>query len=224
MRDEVFAKIRTRLGVDGRDADRRAGVSARLAGKARHPQPGRVAGKTHEDHIALFAEFLKGQSATVIEVARPADVATAVAGYLRQANLPARLRCGADPFLDTLGWQTEPAIERLRGRADGRDEVGLSRASAGVAETGTMLLASGPDNPVTINFLPETHIIVVKAADIVASYEDAWAIIRARFGERTMPRTVNMISGPSRTGDIGGKHVMGAHGPRRMCVVVVKGG
>jgi L-lactate dehydrogenase complex protein LldG len=85
-----------------------------------------------------------------------------------------------------------------------------------------MLIASGADNPVTVNFLPETHVVVVRAEDIVGSYEDAWAMIRRRFGEREMPRTVNMISGPSRTGDIGGKLVMGAHGPRRMCVIIVR--
>ena len=75
----------------------------------------------------------------------------------------------------------------------------------------------------TLNFLPETHIVVVEEEDIVGPYEDALAKIGARFGKGQMPRTVNMISGPSRSADIGGRLVIGAHGPRRLCVVIVKG-
>jgi L-lactate dehydrogenase complex protein LldG len=221
-RDAIFAKIRAGLGDTVADPARKSVVAARIAGKHRHPVPARVAGKSHAEHVQTFRSYLEGQSATVLEVAHSGEAAKAIAQYLRTTNLPARLRCGDDPFLATLGWAGEPAVELRKGRAQGTDEVGLSHASAGVAETGTLVMASGADNPVTVNFLPETHIVVIAAGDIVGSYEDAWDRIRARFGERTMPRTVNMISGPSRTGDIGGKLVMGAHGPRRLCVVIVK--
>jgi L-lactate dehydrogenase complex protein LldG len=97
----------------------------------------------------------------------------------------------------------------------------MSWAAAAVAETGTLVLASGPDNPVTITFVPETHIVVVGRSQVAGHYEDAWTAVRERFGDREMPRTVNFVSGPSRTADIGGKLVLGAHGPRRLCVVVV---
>jgi L-lactate dehydrogenase complex protein LldG len=84
------------------------------------------------------------------------------------------------------------------------------------------MITSGADNPVTINFLPETHVVVVEDKDLVGPYEAALAKVRAKFGKGLMPRTVNLISGPSRTGDIGGKLIMGAHGPRRMCVIIVR--
>jgi L-lactate dehydrogenase complex protein LldG len=64
--------------------------------------------------------------------------------------------------------------------------------------------------------------VLLAASDIVGPYEDAWVKLRELFGE-TLPRTVNMISGPSCTGDIGSTIVRGAHGPRRMCVVIVGG-
>lgn len=220
-RDAIFAKIRTGLGDTVSDPARKTAVAQRIAAKQRHPIPARVTGKSHAEHVQTFRSYLEGQSATVIEVAHAGDAAKAIAQYLRTANLPARVRCGDDPYLATLGWAGEPALELRKGRAEGTDEVGLSHATAGVAETGTLVMASGADNPVTVNFLPETHIVVIAAGDVVGSYEDAWDRVRAHFGERTMPRTVNMISGPSRTGDIGGKLVMGAHGPRRMCVVIV---
>ena len=89
-------------------------------------------------------------------------------------------------------------------------------------QDGTLVLASGADNPVN-SYLPETHIVVVEDKDLVGGYEGAWDKIRARFGRRAMPRTVNLVSGPSRTADIGGQLVMGAHGPRRLCVILVQG-
>ena len=222
-RDIIFGKIAQGLGVRPDDPARAKVVSDRMAKHDRHPTPGRVAGKSTEDHLKLFKAHLASQSATVLEAASASDVPALVAGYLRQNNLPARIAHGEDAYLASLPWDKEPALEHSKGRAQPTDEVGLSHATAAIAETGTLMMASGADNPVTLNFLPETHIVIVEAKDIVGPYEDAWNKIRARFGDRTMPRTVNMISGPSRTGDIGGRLVMGAHGPRRMCVVVVKG-
>ncbi|MEQ1713888.1 MAG: LUD domain-containing protein, partial [Hyphomicrobium sp.] len=101
-------------------------------------------------------------------------------------------------------------------------EVGVSRAIAGAAETGTLFLASGPENPVTLTFMPATHIVVITANDIVGPYEDAFNIVRRLYGPGLMPRTLNLVSGPSRTADIGGKIVIGAHGPQRLAVIVVK--
>jgi L-lactate dehydrogenase complex protein LldG len=97
----------------------------------------------------------------------------------------------------------------------------MSHALAGVAETGTLVLTSGPDNPTTINFLPETHIVAVRADDIVGDYESVWDAFRLRFGRGALPRTVNMITGPSRSGDIEQTILLGAHGPRRLHIVVV---
>jgi L-lactate dehydrogenase complex protein LldG len=221
-RDTTLAKIRAGLGVSGSDAARRAAIDNRIAVKARHLIPERVKGKTREQLLKLLRGFLEGQSATVIEIAARADLPAALAGYLRAHNLAPRLRVGGDPYLTQIPWGQEPQLEVMLGHAQPTDEVGLSHATAAVAETGTLVLASGADNPVTLNFLPETHVVVVEEKDVVGPYEDAWDKVRARFGDRAMPRTVNMISGPSRTADIGGKLVVGAHGPRRMCVMLIK--
>ncbi|MGH6815418.1 MAG: LutC/YkgG family protein [Hyphomicrobiaceae bacterium] len=220
-RDAILGKVRTGLGVSADDAERRAAVADRIAMPPRHLIPARAAGKSTERLKALFRGFLEGQSATVVEVARRDDIPAAITAYLRSANLPSRVRAGSDPYLAAVAWSNEPALQVLSGPALPTDEAGLSHAIAGVAETGTLLVASGPDNPVTLNFLPETHIVAIEQADLTGPYEDAWSKVRARFGPAVLPRTINMISGPSRTGDIGGKLVMGAHGPRRMCVIIV---
>lgn len=220
-REAILAKVRGALGVTGTESARQEAVSRRLSDAPRHLLPDRVAGKPPAELKTLFRGFLEGQSATVIEAARD-DVPAAISSYLRNANLPQRVRVGADPWLSSLPWSNVPGLERAPGRADPKDDVGLAHALAGVAETGTMMLASSADNPVTVNFLPETHIVVIEEKDIVAGYEDGLALLKARLGAGVMPRTLNMISGPSRTGDIGGRIVMGAHGPRRMCVVIAK--
>jgi L-lactate dehydrogenase complex protein LldG len=222
-RDIIFKKIRAGLDSSANDSKRRDAVDRRIAAQFRHPTPERVAGKTHEQHLTLTRGFLEGQGATVLDAATRDEIPGLIAKYLRDTNLPARLRSGDDVLLAHLPWDREPSLTIDKGPAQPTDEVGLSHATACVAETGTLVMASGADNPVTVNFLPENHIVVVEAKDVVGPYEDAWHKIRARFGQRTMPRTVNMISGPSRTGDIGGRLVMGAHGPRRMCVIVVRG-
>ena len=80
---------------------------------------------------------------------------------------------------------------------------------------------SGADNPTTLNFLPETHIVVLESGDLVGTYEEVWTRLREKFGEGEMPRTVNMITGPSRTADIEQTLELGAHGPRRLHVIIL---
>jgi L-lactate dehydrogenase complex protein LldG len=221
-REEILSRVRSRLGAKAADAKRRAAIEKRLGAHQRHLVPQRVQGKSADELIASFRRFLEGQSATVLEISAPDQVPAAIADYLRSNNLPPRVRAGSDELLARLPWADTPHLEVVEGPAAPEDETGLSHAVAGVAETGTLFLASGPDNPVTLNFVPPTHIVVVSEQDIVPAYEDAWDRIRGRYGEAAMPRTVNLVSGPSRTADVGGRLVMGAHGPKRLCVVVVK--
>ena len=81
------------------------------------------------------------------------------------------------------------------------------------------MLVSGEQTPTTLNFLPDTHIVALRASQVVASYEDGWDLLRARG---SLPRTVNFITGPSRTGDIEQKIELGAHGPRRLHVILIE--
>jgi L-lactate dehydrogenase complex protein LldG len=160
-------------------------------------------------------------SATVERLANPADVPAAVAAHLRRHNLPQQVRTGSDPAIESLPWDSQPQLERFVGPSDGTDAVALSHAFGGVAETGTLVLASGAENPTTLNFLPDTHIVTIDAADIAGDYEAVWARLRERFGAGEMPRTVNMITGPSRSADIEQTLILGAHGPRALHILVV---
>ncbi len=93
---------------------------------------------------------------------------------------------------------------------------------AGIAETGTLLLASGPEAPTTLNFLPDNHVVVLKASQVVGAYEDALDRLRETHGPGKLPRVINFITGPSRTADIDQTIQLGALGPRRLHVLLVE--
>jgi L-lactate dehydrogenase complex protein LldG len=218
-REAVLAKLRRALAGAAPEAERRAAVEARL----KNPRANLIPARGQVDHrgqVELFCRMAESVQATVARVKARKEVPAAVAEHLRRHNLPAELRMGADPRLAALPW-ADTQIEVKYGRSDGHDIVGLSHAEAGVAETGTLVLLSGPDNPTTINFLPDTHIVVVRAADIVGDYETVWRRLREKLGPGIMPRLVNMITGPSRSADIEQTLLLGAHGPRALHIVVV---
>jgi L-lactate dehydrogenase complex protein LldG len=219
-REAVLGKVRRALGVSGGEAERRSAVAARLDAHTPNVIPAR--GQLPRDQkIELFQRMAEKVSATVRRLDSADDVPAAIAEHLRNHNLPARFRIGDDPLLAALPWDRAPNLERLPGASDGHDAVSLSRAFAGVAESGTLVLLSGQDNPTTLNFLPDTHIVVVSADDIAGDYEAVWARIRTLYGPHEMPRTVNLVTGPSRSADIEQTLILGAHGPRALHILVV---
>ena len=219
-REKVLAAVRRSLEVGVDDPERRLAVQKRLYDHRANIVPARTR-LARQDLLEQFRAMLESQSAEVREVAVPDAVPEAIADCLREHNLGARIRMGEDPYLAAMDWDRASSLERVGGPSDGTDEVGLSHAFAGISETGTLLLVSGADNPTTLNFLPAMHIVVVRRSDVVGAYEDAWSRIRGAYGERTMPRTVNLVSGPSRTADIEQTLIMGAHGPVGLHVIVV---
>jgi L-lactate dehydrogenase complex protein LldG len=220
-RTDIFSSIRRSLAVKGDERTRLQIVAERLdrAPKGVIPARGQVSG---EALVEVFRAQAEAALATVRVVDSVAEVPRAVAEFLRDHNLPATLRMGDDPRLKAMPWG-ETALEMSQGRSDGGDLNAVSHALAGVAESGTAVMVSGPENPSTLNFLPDNHIVVVAAKDIAGDYERVFAKLRATYGKGQMPRTVNFITGPSRSGDIEQTLLLGAHGPRRLHVLVVKG-
>jgi len=186
--------------------------SGPVVARAQLPQP---------EKVALFCQWAEANNATVARVAA-ADVPAEVTGYLARNNLPAAAAMAPSPLLDGYDWSSQKMLSLRRGRAEASDHVSITGAFAAIAETGTLVMASGPDHPVSLNLLPDTHVAVLREADIVAGYEEVWERLRARYGKNAMPRAVNTITGPSRTGDIEQAMELGAHGPRRLHIVVVR--
>ncbi len=219
-RDQILATIRKGRGRGAVSGADRAALEARLDAHRRGTIPARV-DKDAAALAQLFVDQATALSATVERVGSVEDVPEAVAAYLARENLPAVLRAAPDPLVETAPWGSRPALTVSYGPSEGGDEVGLTGAFAAVAETGTLVLRSGPSHPTTLNFLPDTHVVLVRASQVVGPYEDAWDRLRAAGA---LPRTVNFVSGPSRTADIEQTIQLGAHGPRRLHIVLIDDG
>lgn len=215
-RQQILDRIRRhRSAAAGTsEEDRQAVVAQRLA----HPSPSLVPRRAADDEgtRAQFEQRVRDAAATLETALTWADVADCVATYLRDHNLPSSVAVAPDSRLD--GLDDHGLLDVRRGVALPQDLVGVTVAVAGVAETGTVALTSGDQTPTSLNFLPDVQIVCVSAADIVGGYESVWTHLRQRDA---VPRTLNMVTGPSRTGDIEQTIQLGAHGPRQVHVIVV---
>ena len=219
-RERILAGIRSSLNRGRLDATAEGRLRARVAAHQRNLVPARAAALGHRQRVELFVTMAEEVQATVTRIAALSAVPEAVARYLAVENLPAELAMAPDPSLAPIPWESRPLLRIRRGRAGPDDQVSLTPCHAAIAETGTLMLISGPRSPTTLNFLPETHIVVVREDQVVASYEDGWDRLRA--SGQTLPRVVNFITGPSRTADIEQHIELGAHGPRRLHIVLVE--
>lgn len=219
-RQAVLAAVRRALGRESATAAEREAVAQRLANPSRNliPARGRQEG---EPLVAQFIAEAERVNAVVRRVDTWENIPTTVASFLRDANLALRLKLSPDPLIAAIPWARESMLSFSTGDATADDVVGVASAYAGVGETGTLILLSAPGRPVSLNFLPEVHVVVLPTAWIVGTYEDAWESIRAGESPEVMPRVVNWITGPSRTADIEQTLLLGAHGPKQLLIVLV---
>jgi L-lactate dehydrogenase complex protein LldG len=172
------------------------------------------------DHVqSRFQATATDKGVIVVDLAGKEYLPEAVARALPSAPDGIRHIRINDPALTCLAWEAA-GIAVTDGAAGAHDQVALSRAIAGVAETGSVILASGQANPTTLALLPATHLVALERTSIAGTSEDALALLD-RIYARNLPRAVNIISGASRTGDIGGRIVHGAQGPRRLIVFLL---
>ena len=219
-KDTILNAIRQQVAAGKSDDERAKSVADRLEGGSNGiiPARGQISA---QDRTGLFLKKAGEVQSTTDHVKAYDNVAQAISDYLRNRNLPQAIRSGTDAHLTQIDWSKAPQLDRATGPSDGTDLVGLSHAQSAVAETGTLILTSGAENPTTLNFLPEVHIVVVDAKDIEGDYESALDRVRTISTTGHMPRTVNMVTGPSRSGDIEQKILLGAHGPRSLHIIVV---
>ena len=221
-RERILGRVREALSRSGAARDEAvalADAEAYVAAHAQGPRP-RMPG----DLVAHFTRRATDMESTVERIGDRREIPASVARYLDALELaPAlaaqRSRQGVCwPELADLDW-AGAGLEIEPRPTTGADKLGITGAFCAVAETGTLVLVSGALTPTATMLLPDTHIAVVSAARIVAGMEEAFALVR---GERNLlPRAVNFVSGPSRTGDIEQTIVLGAHGPYRVHILVV---
>lgn len=223
-RNDILDGIRQASGRKALNGSQRAPLEKRLDSHPRNLIPARSNG-TPAEQVELFVSMAEYAATTVARVPSEADVPAAAQDFLRTHNLPAKLTISPDSALDGIDWGTGSVLQIDRGLPDANETLsGVTGALAGIAETGTLMLTSGDDRPTTLNFLPDNHLVVLRASQVVGPYEDAWDRLRAVTGNDLVPRTVNLITGPSRTGDIEQRIQLGAHGPRRLHIILIEDG
>lgn len=210
-RKAILSRIRAAQGRSGApdDAEREAARAHIHA----HPQSPRPA--SDGDLVTCFRERVLSLASTWDEVSAEGEIPAATAAYLREHNLSLRAVCWRE-FIG-LDWAGS-GIEVEARNTHGDDLVGITGAFCAIAETGTLMMLSGPSTPAAVSLLPETHVAVVSKTRIVRGMEDAWDLLRAEFEH--VPRAVNFISGPSRTADIEQTVTLGAHGPYRVHIIL----
>lgn len=227
-RDQILGAIRRSLRRGPLAPEAAAGCERRLATHPRNLVPARARTLPPRGQVELFVRMAEAANATVARVNDARDVPAAIAAYLMRLNLPQQLVRAPDPALDALPWDSQSLLKTRRGVAEDGDLVGVTTGFAAIAETGTLMLHSGPAGPTRNNFLPDAHVVVMRAGQVVAAYEDGFDRLRTTRrgvdGAFAIPRTVNFITGPSRTADIEQKIELGAHGPRRLHIVVIEDG
>ncbi len=129
---------------------------------------------------------------------------------------------------------TEPTVEaiQLHARESLREKfiaatVGISGANMAIAETGTIVLVTNEGNADLTTTLPPVHIALFGIDKLVATLDDAVAVLRMlpRSGTgQVITSYVNWITGPSRSADIEQSLTIGVHGPRELHCVILDNG
>ncbi len=226
-RDNILGAIRQSLARPALSADAQKDLDEHIAMHRSNLVPARGLGG-HEVLVQRFQEMAVAAACTVVVVADEAAVPGAVSDYLRGNNLPTQVTLAPDDWLTGLDWDSQGLLETKTGAAGIDDLVSVTPAFAGVAETGTLVALSGPKHPTTLNFVPDNHVVALRASQVVGAYEEVWTRLREanqisgkEGGGFNMPRNINMITGPSRTADIALTIELGAHGPRNLHIVLI---
>lgn len=210
-RDDILARLRERRSRSPDAID----VGLYLQTHSTGPIPERAQG-AGEEVRARFVAAAEQASAEVVEIDGLGSLPALVARVCGEQGCAPEAVIAPAAGLGALDWDGAGLAVAARA-ARGDDRVGVGQAFCGVAETGTLALRSGAESPVTLGFLPDVHVVALAEQDLVGGYEQVWQRLRA-VGD--MPRTVNWITGPSRSADIEQTIQVGAHGPLRLVIAL----
>jgi len=192
-------------------------IRAQRVKNASRPPPYRREAST-EDAATHFSAQSTRSAAEVRRLGSMRDVPAAIADVLRARNMEAAVHLPDNsPLFGLLDWQAAPGLDR-RIALPGPDDAAVTLVPYGIAETGTLAYASRPDAPASWHFRPGLEIAIIRMNAILPDFE---AVI-ARAKADGWPATLNLVTGPSRTGDIEQTLELGAHGPKALVVLVVE--
>jgi L-lactate dehydrogenase complex protein LldG len=212
-RDKILSSIRQKLALKNPERSRDA-ILSRLKKHIRNTIPKRT--KLPDDALATLFSSQAENAGAVITITTADRLEQSLQHYCQERSIK-KIKIATTPLLQRMDWGDQD-IELHTGAADIDDTVSITECFSAVAETGTLILFSSKESPTTLNYLTEIHIVILHQKNIDASYEDAWDKVRQL---PQLPRCINMITGPSRTGDIEQKTLVGAHGPRELQIFLM---
>jgi L-lactate dehydrogenase complex protein LldG len=204
-REEILSAIRARRITPGT-----AGVPPACGPDARGP-------RTTDELLTHFQQRAKAAAAQVRILSGAEEIPAAIADALRSRNLPAILHLPPDPLFDEMSWSSAPGLSIVH-EAPGPDDVAVAIAPHAIAETGTLIYPASPSRPASWHFRPGVEFALLAADDIRADLEEVLVEITKRGA---LPSTTNLVTGPSRTGDIEQTLELGAHGPKELVILIV---
>jgi L-lactate dehydrogenase complex protein LldG len=215
VRDEILSAIRSR-----RANPRTAGVPPAPA-VPRAPTgecgPDSRGARTTDDKLTHFVERAKAAAAQVKVLASIDEIPSAITDMLRSRNLPAIVHLPPDPLLEQIPWSNTPGLSIIR-NTPGGDDTAVAIAPYAIAETGTLVYPASAVRPPSWHFRPGVEIALLATDAIYADLEDVLEQITKRGA---LPSTINLVTGPSRTGDIEQTLELGAHGPKELIILIV---
>ena len=217
-KEAILGAIRRGLKRGPLPPDQAAMLRDRLDRHPRHLIPARTR-ISRAEQVSLLVHYIEREFGTVDRLPGMDAVPDALGAYLAAHNLPAEAVMAPHPELQAIPWSARPLLVLREGRAQASDQVSVQHAFAAIAETGTLMLPSAPERPTTLNLLADTAIVVLRATRVVGAYEEAWDLLR---DAGAMPRNVMLVTGPSRSADIEQTLELGAHGPRRLHVLLIE--
>ena len=213
-RNDILQAVRSSLAVGKQRSPSRVElVEKRISASRAHVQP-----FVEDSLIQRFCDKHAAVNGTYERVADLVDVPFAILRHLTAIETPIELLVGQGELLDKVLWPNKFSVEKRPATVE--DSAAISEAYAGIAETGTLVLLSQEQQWTSHNFLPDDHIVILDSTLIVRHQEDIWTRLRAL--PDGLPRVVNLITGPSKTADVEQTVQYGAHGPRRLHVIVVE--
>ena len=171
-------------------------------------------GKLKANHMEVHSAGLRQQQRLIEDLSNQG---------LRRWITGSSPRC--QPLVEKLKQQAEVEVtpfskefEDLKAQIFDHIDVGLTSSCIGIAETGTLVLQPGPDEPRTLSLIPPVHVILFNPTNIYVNLDDFfYTLPDEELSERS---NLLFVSSPSKTADIQQTLAYGAHGPKRVIVLL----
>lgn len=209
-RQVIMSRIRKALGTNRLPNKTQRQLQKRLS------PPFRTTGPRQSVDVEKFCSKAVEAAATISVLSGIIELPDEIRRYLKSKQLTTPVAIADVELLTSLEWcGLETSTSYVR------DSLAISVTPAwlGIEESGTVVLRSSPASPTGFNFLPDYHVVVLNADDIVTSMENVWNELRQ--DRSSISRNINFITGPSRTADIEYTMQLGVHGPRNLHIVIL---